>query len=398
MPLFSIVMPTRNRSHLLKHALLSALDQTFDDYEIVVSDNHSSDQTAEIAQQFSDSRVHYFRTDKDLHMPDSWEFALSKARGKWVIFLSDDSAISLRLLKEVSMVVADRKCRVVVWPSAAYFHSTWYDSDHQNQIRLYPFTGHIIDVDSRSHLNEVFALRSNRYLPRMLNSCCSRQIINKVKEQIGRFFLPSCPDYTSGVATLGVVEKYAFIDIPFSLAGLAPESIGPSSSNFRGDSSLTFAKEFREEALFKHVPLHAFVVSNYVADSILRVKEAMPECLSEFQLDWKHYFIKCYLEMLHLAGQGVDISSEKEQFFRSLREYSSSFQTCVRARLVIAICEAAVRRAIRATIDRSTLLSYLEPMVRHRYRTIKGKDFGFTNILEAVKYLDVEITKVNRCL
>lgn len=40
----------------------------------------------------------------------------------------------------------------------------------------------------------------------------------------------------------------------------------------------------------------------------------------------------------------------------------------------------------------------VENLQVHRYRTIKGKDFGFTNILEAVKYLDVEIIKINRCL
>ena len=41
MPFFSIVMPTRNRANLLKYALRSALQQTFQDYEVVVSDNQS---------------------------------------------------------------------------------------------------------------------------------------------------------------------------------------------------------------------------------------------------------------------------------------------------------------------------------------------------------------------
>jgi glycosyltransferase involved in cell wall biosynthesis len=46
-PFFSIVMPTRDRAHLLKFALQSALSQTFDDYEILVSDNHSTDNVSE---------------------------------------------------------------------------------------------------------------------------------------------------------------------------------------------------------------------------------------------------------------------------------------------------------------------------------------------------------------
>ena len=46
MPRFSIVMPTRNRAALLPWAIRSALEQRFDDFEVVVSDNASSDRTA----------------------------------------------------------------------------------------------------------------------------------------------------------------------------------------------------------------------------------------------------------------------------------------------------------------------------------------------------------------
>ena len=49
-PLFSVVIPTRNRGHLLRHALHTALNQTFDDYEIVVSDNNSSDATPQVTR------------------------------------------------------------------------------------------------------------------------------------------------------------------------------------------------------------------------------------------------------------------------------------------------------------------------------------------------------------
>jgi glycosyltransferase involved in cell wall biosynthesis len=66
MPLFSIVIPTRNREHLLRYALQSALDQTFEDYEIVVSDNFSDASTYRIVQELADGRVRYVRTDKTL--------------------------------------------------------------------------------------------------------------------------------------------------------------------------------------------------------------------------------------------------------------------------------------------------------------------------------------------
>src|SRR6187200_310428 len=56
-PLFSIVIPTYNRSELVQGAVRSILDQTFDDYEVVVSDNCSQDDTQAVIAGFQDPRV-----------------------------------------------------------------------------------------------------------------------------------------------------------------------------------------------------------------------------------------------------------------------------------------------------------------------------------------------------
>ena len=92
-PMFSIVMPTRNRAALLRFALQSALDQTFTDYEIVVSNNFSSDDTEKVIREVGGERVRYVRTDRVLPMHDSWDFALTQARGEWILFLCDDDAL-----------------------------------------------------------------------------------------------------------------------------------------------------------------------------------------------------------------------------------------------------------------------------------------------------------------
>jgi glycosyltransferase involved in cell wall biosynthesis len=55
--LFSVVIPTRNRANLLPHALQSVLHQKFDDYEIVVSDNCSSDNTEQVVRHLVTGRV-----------------------------------------------------------------------------------------------------------------------------------------------------------------------------------------------------------------------------------------------------------------------------------------------------------------------------------------------------
>ena len=92
-PLFSIVIPTYNRSELVQGAVRSVLGQTFDDFEVVVSDNCSQDDTRAVIERFEDPRVRYVRTPTHGVIAESWEFARSQARGTLVMMLSDDDAL-----------------------------------------------------------------------------------------------------------------------------------------------------------------------------------------------------------------------------------------------------------------------------------------------------------------
>ena len=56
-PLVSVVIPTYNHGHFLGRALQSVLDQTYTNWEAIVIDNHSTDNTDEIVQSFTDPRI-----------------------------------------------------------------------------------------------------------------------------------------------------------------------------------------------------------------------------------------------------------------------------------------------------------------------------------------------------
>src|SRR4051812_3222592 len=92
-PRFSIIIPTRERAATLRYALRTCLDQTFDDYEVIVSDNFSSPATKAVVDEAAAPRVRYFRTDRPLAMSDSWEFAVSHARGEYVLVIGDDDGL-----------------------------------------------------------------------------------------------------------------------------------------------------------------------------------------------------------------------------------------------------------------------------------------------------------------
>ena len=90
MPAISIVLPTYNRADMLREAIQSALNQTFQDFEIIVSDNASTDGTADVVASFAEPRIRYFRQSSNLGMTPNWKFAVAQASADWIAPLADD--------------------------------------------------------------------------------------------------------------------------------------------------------------------------------------------------------------------------------------------------------------------------------------------------------------------
>ncbi len=89
-PLVSIVTPTYNRPDYLRVALKSAVKQTYRNIEIIVSDNCSSENPQTIIDSFQDSRIRFYRNEKNLGMFVNTMKAFKMARGKYVASLLDD--------------------------------------------------------------------------------------------------------------------------------------------------------------------------------------------------------------------------------------------------------------------------------------------------------------------
>ena len=92
-PRFSIVIPTYNREDLVGYTIQSVLKQTFGDFEIIVCDNCSTDDTAKVVRQHNDARVKYVKPPRHMVIADNWEFARSHASGDLIIMLGDDDAL-----------------------------------------------------------------------------------------------------------------------------------------------------------------------------------------------------------------------------------------------------------------------------------------------------------------
>lgn len=91
-PLVSVIMPTYDRPQYLQEAIASAVNQTYQNIEIIVSDNCSPESPWSIIESFQDSRIKFFRNDQNLGMFANTMGAFKRATGQYVASLLDDDA------------------------------------------------------------------------------------------------------------------------------------------------------------------------------------------------------------------------------------------------------------------------------------------------------------------
>lgn len=104
--LVSIIMPSYNTGKFIAETLNSVLAQTYENWEIIIVDDCSTDNTDEVVAQFlSDERIKYFKNEKNSGAAVSRNRALREAKGKWIAFLdSDDLWTPDKLEKQVGFM------------------------------------------------------------------------------------------------------------------------------------------------------------------------------------------------------------------------------------------------------------------------------------------------------
>ena len=89
-PMVSFVVPCYKLAHLLAECVNSILTQTYGDLEVLIMDDCSPDNTAEVARSFSDPRVKHIRNDPNLGHLQNYNKGISMSRGKYIWLISAD--------------------------------------------------------------------------------------------------------------------------------------------------------------------------------------------------------------------------------------------------------------------------------------------------------------------
>jgi glycosyltransferase involved in cell wall biosynthesis len=89
-PLVSIIIPTYNHAKFISKALNSIKIQTYDNWEVIIIDNYSTDETHKILDKITDSRIRHLKIDNKGVIAKSRNIGIKEANGEWIAFLDSD--------------------------------------------------------------------------------------------------------------------------------------------------------------------------------------------------------------------------------------------------------------------------------------------------------------------
>lgn len=397
-PFFSIVLPTHDRAHYLGYAIQSGLNQTFEDFEFIISNNFSSDNTKEVAHSFNDKRIRYVETDKLLSVDESAEFAINQARGEYVTFLSDDDAASLIFLETFYNIIKEHQTRLASCISTQYYHDNSKDYGKeikQDSVLIAPFTNQMFVYDSAKVIKHIFAqvgltnapTMKNIGVPLQINAVYHNSLVSQVQSQVGNFFSTPGIDMYSAIMTLNLVDQHYYLDAPLSLHGLFAKRASVAE-----DIETKEKKEAHRLLMlsggFDHVPLRNVPGYNNLNAYIrLQAKADLGESLDYIELDYTRYFLMCFDELVHLRANGEVTNEDFEEFFRVLSQQDKVFQDKVLS--VINNPRTKAKNWMTENFKNSRGFGWFRRNVRYKeYKILEGRKEGFSNIAECANMID----------
>ena len=249
---FSILLPTRNRLDLLQYAVASVRQQDDPDWEIVISDNASTEDVAGFAASLGDDRVRYFRTDHLVPVTENWNAALDRSRGDYVIMLGDDDGLMPRCLSTVRRLLTEWREPDAIYTQATQFAYPGVIPGEKDAFTQVAYNEFLLGRDQPFPLPADTALRMVRgalnfrlcFGFNMQHFIISRTLIGRLADK-GAFFQSPYPDYYAANAVLLGARTIVANPEPLVMIGISPKSFGYYYFNQRESEGVDFLSNVR---------------------------------------------------------------------------------------------------------------------------------------------------------
>jgi glycosyltransferase involved in cell wall biosynthesis len=311
-PLFSVLMPTKNRAWLLRYAIQSVNMQTCDDYEIIVADNDDTDETSKVVKELDNGRIRYYRTG-GLSMCDNWELAVSNAKGQYVFVMEDKTALKTTALQMLASVISVQKCDCISWTTDS-LHKL---RDGLFKVRIAQTSGRVYQVTSERVL-ESFLYGTNSIwsitFPNPARTAIRSDILTLVRNgPFKRVFFPVNPDCNLGYILLHHCNFITYLDWAPMFATTNRVGNGKSfRTKGAGYEEFVQSSAPNEGYFYEYVPIKAITLNNSLLNDYLRVMYTLGGRLQDYDIDLTIYFCRCYKDIAYAKNHGADMQQEEE--------------------------------------------------------------------------------------
>lgn len=272
-PFFSILVPTRRRPELLAEAIESIVNQSFVDFEVVISNNGPCPETRHVAHRFcqDDPRIKYVEFE-NISMHEHWEQASKLTGGLYFLILTDRCLFFIDSLAKIHKEILEYDFPdIVSWNMQQYLDESCIllrgpqPGDASLITQFYENPTEIF-LDELRGLHPSWSER----IPRGMDSAVSQGLIKGMRERHACIFKPISPDFT--FASFCLLNAKSFLYINKSLYISRGMMISNGGNSYSGELNSDFIISIGTDyEWLPNVPCKAMLVSNTIYSDYLRV-------------------------------------------------------------------------------------------------------------------------------
>jgi hypothetical protein len=267
----SVVIPVRNFSHTIPYTLETCLNQTYKDYEIVVSDNsvHGDETLSKYIRESENPRLRYVKTPAPLRLAKSFEYAFSQAKGEFVFSIGSDDALLPWGLEMIDQALD--KCvhdDVIAWSRGFYVWPNFKEAMNKDQMNIIAPHCHKYAINYIA-TNEILKLIEqniqNVYMAPLLyiNSGFRRKRFSeRVYAKTGALWNGWSQDIYMGALNLFLYDRIPYLSHMATVAGMSNSSIGLNSSLGIGEKVLEY-DGVADTAFERQFPISTYDVAHF---------------------------------------------------------------------------------------------------------------------------------------
>jgi len=327
-PLFTVIIPQKDRAQYLTHTLRTCMIQDYPNFEIIVGDDCSEDNSVEIVKELQkkDPRIKLIAHDHHVGMRENFESVLNEVKEGYVIALGGDDGLVPGCIWRMYEIITETGTQLLTWNAPSFIYPKGEGTHAMMTVFKEKFKGYK-RVKSEDFLNKI--AKSLHYLSSdcpmfYVQGVASMEIVKRVKQRTPDhcFYYCPTPDGFSGVVLAGEVEEYIYASEPLSISGRTVQSQGTSYRRTDAESRKA-AQQFFEDSSRKtmHHELasqpYSPLITLMTADYLLTARD-LPGWPGRFEMfSWEHLIRKTF-QFLETSSYSNDVLTRELVILRNI--------------------------------------------------------------------------------